>query len=384
MPVGTCRYPILRRPFSQTARLLKKKPKKPSRAANGASSSHASPSSSPTARASKPTTASSEPAGINTAPSSKQAHAIPLTTAADDFTLAGLLARKGTPTTLYAAPPQGWFLLSSYLGGAYCFSYAAFHVYSVYFLVPAGVDPGQAPQWVQTALFAVTGLMGAFGTFLLLAPGRCVLRLTALPLSLAASGGTSGGVAGLGAEWKGVDKPLAKFVAAKQPKDGSRASLAPVAVEARIRRTLAPFLPPKRILFAPQDIVLPTRMHTLLGARSSLTDAERTMALRARRAETSGPSETLDEGGLLKRVRRLLPWSRRQMPRGGDQVGEAEAVSVTGPGFWASVRRAFTREGFAKVRMAGKTYKVDFLGAWALEDGRALDRLVKIGGSGSG
>ena len=39
---------------------------------------------------------------------------------------------------------------------------------------------------------------------------------------------------------------------------------------------------------------------------------------------------------------------------------------------WQGVRRSFTKEGFAKVNIGGKQYKLDVTGGWALDGGRAL------------
>lgn len=248
------------------------------------------------------------------------------------------MAEKGTPTELYEAPTQMWFLVSSYLGGLYCFGYAAFHVYSVYFLIPAGGGPpgpftslgAAAPLWIQYGMFGVCALMGAFGTFLFLGPARVVLSLRAVPA-----------------------------VVAEAAAGGNPAS--PVALEARVRRVL-PFLPPRRIVAPPAAVVLPHRLAELL-ATGRLTDAQRTMAARneaARRAAHEGGIGAAAAGkdAFAAPIRKL-----------GRSVGAT---------FWTGVRRAFTREGFAKVGIDGKAYKMDVLGGWALEEGRAVDRLVRI------
>ena len=43
-----------------------------------------------------------------------------------------------------------------------------------------------------------------------------------------------------------------------------------------------------------------------------------------------------------------------------------------------AIARAWTREGFAKLRANGQTYKLDVTGGWALDGGKALDRLVTL------
>ena len=45
---------------------------------------------------------------------------------------------------------------------------------------------------------------------------------------------------------------------------------------------------------------------------------------------------------------------------------------------FTSLRRGLTGEGFAEIEVKGKKYKIDQSNAYVLEDGRALDRLVRV------
>jgi hypothetical protein len=45
---------------------------------------------------------------------------------------------------------------------------------------------------------------------------------------------------------------------------------------------------------------------------------------------------------------------------------------------FTGIRRAWSREGFMKVDVKGKMYKLDITGGWALDGGKALDRLATI------
>lgn len=43
-----------------------------------------------------------------------------------------------------------------------------------------------------------------------------------------------------------------------------------------------------------------------------------------------------------------------------------------------NIARTWSREGFAKLDINGQNYKMDVTGGWALDEGRAIDRLVKV------
>lgn len=47
-------------------------------------------------------------------------------------------------------------------------------------------------------------------------------------------------------------------------------------------------------------------------------------------------------------------------------------------GMFTAVRRAWTREGFLKLEVKGQLYKLDVHGGWALDGGKAIDRLVVV------
>jgi len=45
---------------------------------------------------------------------------------------------------------------------------------------------------------------------------------------------------------------------------------------------------------------------------------------------------------------------------------------------WDGIVRSLLQSGFVKVRIHGSRYRMDIQGSWALDKGRALDRLVTI------
>lgn len=43
-----------------------------------------------------------------------------------------------------------------------------------------------------------------------------------------------------------------------------------------------------------------------------------------------------------------------------------------------AISRTWSREGFLKLGVDGQIYKLDVSGGWALDEGKALDKLVKV------
>ncbi|KFY27068.1 hypothetical protein V493_03712 [Pseudogymnoascus sp. VKM F-4281 (FW-2241)] len=47
-------------------------------------------------------------------------------------------------------------------------------------------------------------------------------------------------------------------------------------------------------------------------------------------------------------------------------------------GLFVAIKRTWTREGFLDLKAGKRTYKLDITGGWALDEGRALDRICKV------
>ena len=58
-------------------------------------------------------------------------------------------------------------------------------------------------------------------------------------------------------------------------------------------------------------------------------------------------------------------------------AGSAIGAAFTG------LRRGLNREGFAKIKVNGIQYKFDVTGGWALDEGKALDRVLHVRPGGS-
>ena len=182
--------------------------------------------------------------------------------------------------------------------------------------------------WVPY-VFAVGGfLMSAFAGWFLLGPAMLIKSITAIPKKTVRSLG-------------------------KAAKEGSVPELQ---LEVELRKMLpVPFLPARKIYIKPHEMVLPMP----LGPRTtrSLTPVEE----RQKRIE----EEEERQKELEFRRNHIMTMPFRDMSRGFFSL-------------FINTKRALTREGFMKVKVRDKNYKLDVTGGWALENGRALDRLIGV------
>jgi hypothetical protein len=232
------------------------------------------------------------------------------------------LAQKQHPTLLYHAPPHTMFMIACYSGAGFCFSYAVINFWSTTINPPENVT-----YWVPYALAGVSFFMVAFGTWLVLGPARLIKSITAIPRN---SNAISNAV-------------------------GKSASPA-LEIEVELRKMFPlPFFPARKLYVKPEEISLPTS----LGPTTSkvLTPAE----VRATRL-----AEEQERQRLLEYQRNhILTLPFRQ-------------ISQLFFKMFKAVGRSWHREGFLKVDVKGSKYKLDVTGGWALDGGRALDRLAGI------
>ena len=164
--------------------------------------------------------------------------------------------------------------------------------------------------------------MACFGGWLVLGPARLIKTITAIPSS----------------------KSLTK---------GSGAP-GPLAIEVELRKMFpVPFFPARKIVTSREDLTLNHRLY-VPAVNSRQSAAERLEA-------------------------------RRRMEREQD---EERAKSIwTAPfrhankafyDMFKAMSRAWTREGFLQLGIKGQSYKLDVSGGWALDEGKAIDRLVKL------
>jgi hypothetical protein len=240
-------------------------------------------------------------------------------------TFASTLAQKSHPTLLYTAPSHTFYTFTSYTAAAFCFTYAAYNFNAHYLHPPPDLLP-----WVPVAFGGVCFLVACFGGWLLLAPARLIKTITVLPSSAQA------------------------LAAAK--KNGAAMQQGPggLRLEIELRKMFPlPFFPARKITANPEDVMLSSRLfHPLEDTRQSA--AER-LEMR-RRLEREQEEE---------RRKSILTAPFRDGKRAFGQLFRAMA-------------RTWSREGFLKLAVKGQAYKLDVTGGWALDEGKALDRLLKV------
>lgn len=253
------------------------------------------------------------------------------------------LAQKSTPTTLYEAPAQGLFLASSYAAGLFSMLAAGVNVWFNVYNAPAG-----APAWTPYVFGAVGAMMAALGTRFAMMPASVVRSIAVLPASSSTTTATTTTT---------TTKPAKATNATATSASASAPAAVPVMLEIRARRLSPfPFLPLRRMRVEPGRVVLGARLFRPRAAEP--TAAER---LAARRAEE-------------RRLADARRYEREHLMTAPFRDGRRAAAAAL-----AAVRRGLTGEGFVAVEVDGARYKLDVAcGGYALEDGRALDRIVRV------
>ena len=242
------------------------------------------------------------------------------------------LALKGR-VLLYEAPSHFWFRASSMGAAAFCTTYAVYQYWAMYLHPTEGLA-----WWIPHAFGVICMFMASAGGYFLLGTTRIVRSIEAVSVADAAKklpaalGGAPAGVRG------------------------------PIYIEISTQR-MVPFMPRKRIVLWPEQVQLPFRMYNAITARRVPATAGKAGSsslkaqVRAARAERDAKEKT------------------RQYHL--DHIMTApfrDGKKVMGT-IWAGMRRAFHRGGFAKIKLNRTNYKIDVDGGWALDEGRAIDRL---------
>ncbi|KAM7223743.1 hypothetical protein V8F06_000759 [Rhypophila decipiens] len=247
------------------------------------------------------------------------------------------LATKGSRTLLYEAPSHFWYRVSSFAAGAFCITYTVVQYWEVYLHPREGLA-----TWVPHAFGLICIFMTAMGGYFVLGTQHIIRHIEAVPTHM-------------------LVKRLSPAAQAKSP----------IYIEVAMQRPF-PFLPMKKRLYAPEEIQLPFRMFGVLGNLSVL----------GKQAPPSPKNNTMVE--VVRAEREAREARAREIQYRRDHImtapfrdGAKVGKQVAG-GVWASVKRPFFREGFAKILLGKTEYKIDVSGGWALEDGKALDRLFTI------
>jgi hypothetical protein len=302
-----------------TSRILQKGAQIPRPAAKATPKSATPTTTTTTTTAPKPAHAKASLPAIGSATA---AHALRTSSYAEQ------LAQKGR-TLLYEAPSHFWFRAGCFCSAAFCVSYTVYQYWTVILHPPEGLL-----WWVPHAFSVILIFMAGMGAYFVLGAGRIVRSIEAVP---------------------------AKLIAAKAA--GAAAPQSPIFIEVATRRAV-PFLPAKKILLRPEEVLLPMRMYTLYAGSNGAEAAQKSMSLAERvRAERAAREAKIAA-------------KKYQM----DHILTApfrDAAKAFGTA-WAGIRRSFSREGFAKIYLANREYKLDVSGGWALDEGRAMDRLLPV------
>lgn len=232
------------------------------------------------------------------------------------------LAQRGSRTVLYEAPSHFWLRASGLSASVFCMGYVGIHYWSIVAHPPEGLV-----WWVPHAFVPILLAMGYFSAHFALSTTNIVSSVTAVPRGMLPRSYLTGGVA-------------------KKSKQEERSLVAlnasPVALEVAVT-PLVPVLPPKKIVVAPEEVVLPFKIQSTPVGRGA----------------AQGPPVPRRGGGVMDKI--AAPF-------------EALGRAFRGP--FSGIVRGLTREGFAKIQVKGIGYKVDILGGKVLDEGKILDHLV--------
>lgn len=150
--------------------------------------------------------------------------------------------------------------------------------------------------------------------------------------------------------------PKSVLMASKNPAIARSAAKGPdLTIEVELRKMFPiPFFPARKLYAEPSEIVIP---HSLAPPAVVLSPSE----LRARERQEEA------------RHKKELEYEQSHIMSAG--LRHASRAFFT---LFTNARRAWTREGFMDLKVKKRFYKMDVLGGYALDNGRAIDRLVTI------
>ncbi|KAI1106298.1 hypothetical protein F4804DRAFT_51993 [Jackrogersella minutella] len=233
------------------------------------------------------------------------------------------LAAKSTPTTLYEAAPQRMFLFSSYTASFCCISAAAINIILNVYNVPEGLHPA-----VPFAFGAMGLAMAYIGTRLALMPAGIIRSIKVVP---------------------------APRIRVKPGAAPTVAVPVPVRLEILARRSYPfPGAPLRRLEVDPNDVLMKAPMYN----------------------RSAPPTE--HEKVLMKEAQEAKRKKEREYEMNHLMTAPFRHTRKAFSTLFKNFRRGLTGEGFAPIVINGTNYKLDITSAYALENGRALDRIVRI------
>ncbi|CAK7230139.1 hypothetical protein SCUCBS95973_007471 [Sporothrix curviconia] len=279
------------------------------------------------------------------------------------------LGRRTVSTLLYEAPSHFWFRATTLTAGFLTIAYTVGNYWTVF-----AYPPENLLWWVPHAFAVICGVMIAGGTYFLMGGLGIIRVIHAIPSARIEA------IAGKGAA----------ATAARAVKDAGGGPMPPIFLELEIGRVL-PILPARKRYILPENLVVPFRFasYGLSGAMVPVAGAAVTGTAAAATAAATGAAAGAGSGhsnAPLTGYERVKAHEAEQ-----ERIAKAREYEMdhlmTAPfrhagqgaqSFWHQIQRAFSREGFVPVLVNGDRQKLDVTGGWALENGRALDRLVTL------
>jgi len=253
------------------------------------------------------------------------------------------LAAKGR-VPLYEAPSHFWFRFSSISASIFCVSYTVYQYWSIYLNPPEGLS-----WWVPHAFGVVCLFMSGMGGWFLLGTSRIVRSIDAVSVASAMA--------------KCKDKGNGSL-----PRDltMSLQTTSPIYLEIQTQRMM-PLMPRKHINLWPEQLQIPFRVADAVTAREAGAITGQPQSLKARVKAERAAKEA--------RERERQHTLNNIMTAPFRDAKKATRIMASG------IARAFNREGFAKIKVNGSNYKFDISGGWAMDNGRALDRVLAANGA---
>ncbi|CAK7262506.1 hypothetical protein SEPCBS57363_000095 [Sporothrix epigloea] len=261
------------------------------------------------------------------------------------------LGRRTASTLLYEAPSHFWFRATTLTAGLLTIAYTVANYYSV-FLYP----PENLVWWVPHAFAVICGVMIAGGTYFLTGGLGIIRVIHAIPSARIAE------IAGKGAA----------ATAARAVKDAGGGPMPPIFLELEIGRVL-PFLPARKRYILPENLVVPFRFASYGLSGDVVPVAGAAGVAAATGSPLTGYERVKAHEAEQERVAKLREYEMDHLMTAPFRHAGQGAQSA-----WSQIQRAFSREGFLPVFVNGDRQKLDVMGGWALENGRALDRLVTV------
>jgi hypothetical protein len=227
------------------------------------------------------------------------------------------LASKSHATLLYAAPSHTLYIISCYSAATFCFAYAAYNFNINYVHPPPNINP-----WIPIAFGGVCFFVASFGGFLMLGPARLIKTITAVPAAQSLT--------------KGAGKH------------------GPLAIEIELRKMFPlPFFPARKIIADPKDMTLSRRIY-------------------------EPPADPRQYAAERLEIRRRLEREQEEERRKSIWWRPLRDANRAFYKLFMAMRLVWTRESFLQLEVRQQKYKLDIGGGWALDEGKALDRLVPV------